>query len=49
MHNLIYLFDNHINTTGKDFCLMQLEILLNRTYKLQDDALSFIHKGNFLT
>lgn len=48
-YNLIYLFDNHINTIGKDFCLMQLEILLNRTYKLQDDALSFIHKGNFLT
>lgn len=48
-YNLIYLFDNHINTTGKDFCLMQLEILLDRTYKLQDDALRFIHKGNFLT
>ena len=48
-YNLIYLFDNHINTSGKNFCLMQLEILLNRTYKLKDDALNFIHEGNFLS
>lgn len=48
-YNLIYLFDNHINTTGKDFCLIQLEILFDRTYKLQEDALNFIYKGNFLS
>mgnify|MGYP004472113617 CR=1 FL=1 len=47
-YNLIYLFDNHINTLGKNFCLMQLEILFDRTDKLRGDALSFIHKGNFL-
>ncbi len=41
-YNLIYLFDNQIDTISTEFCSMQLEILLTKTYKLKKHAKKII-------
>ena len=45
-YNLIYLFDNQVNTISPHFCSMQLEILLTRTSKLKKSVSKIINCAN---
>ncbi len=46
-YQLVYLFDTHYKKENQSFYTMQLEILLNRTCQLKNEALDFINNSYF--
>lgn len=46
-YQLIYLFDSNLDKRNKHFYTMQLEIILDRTYRLKNEALGFMENCYF--